>query len=215
MSTFWPSRRLWLKLILAFFLAPSFPLGFLLLLMGMFAGAIGWGGSNLNSLEWIALTIMIIGPVAMALGLTRWLRGLGSGCLSVLMAFGCIIIPTFWGGGLGAFFQFSFIISGSQIGVLEIATGDVKSKRELAGLGLGLVPGLLLGTAFSQLTHAESSNLGIKAALLWSIPSSLVWVSALVFPELLAKRVGWGGVVVWATLVALIFGLGLVLKTNQ
>ncbi len=215
LSSFWPSRRLWLKLILALFLAPSFPVGFLLLLMEMFAGAVGWGGSNLNSLGWLALNIMVIGPVAMGLELTRWLRGLSGGCLSVVMAFGCIIIPTFFGGGLGAFFEFGFVIAGAQILILEMATGDVKGGRGLTGLGTGLVVGLLIATAFSQVTNPEGSDLGIKVAFLWSIPASLVWISVIVVPELITKRVGWGGVLVWVAFVLLLFSIGLVLRATM
>jgi hypothetical protein len=99
------------------------------------------------------------------------------------------------------------VIAACMVVLLELITRDVREQRELVGLGVGLAAGFLLILANSSLVGTFHYT-GDNALMFFSlyVPNALVWLSALFFPEWFSRKVGWGGVMIWAGLVGLVLG---------
>ncbi len=213
---FWPSRRLWLKLLLAAIYVP-FLFGLLLALfvIGLFSS------SDAQYAYGVAfLAILVGGPILVSIFLSPSWRGVGAGLLAmlsvllVLSVVGYLVedAPDIIGEALGF-----TLIAGSGVSIIEVVTRDVRERRGLAGLGVGLVAGFLLSLAYAYVFYPYSPRADIPRVnewlfmIGWSAYFALVWLSTFFFPELFTRRVGWGGVVVWAGLVGLVFGVSFVL----
>jgi hypothetical protein len=103
------------------------------------------------------------------------------------------------------------LVTSAQIVVLELTTRDVRSRPGIVGLGVGLVAGTLLTTVLAGLVDPQGRRFFNTFSILWPAYSSLVWLSAALFVEVFTRRVGWGGVIVWAGLVGLLFGISILL----
>lgn len=220
-SPFWPSRRLWLKLLLALICSPSFVVGELLLLAGAFTGGsavnfLGFDEISGYLIAFLGIAVMVGGPVLISLSLSLSGRGAGAGLLAVV-----IMLVTWYFASVAndasRYVNDSLqlaLTAGSAIAILELIMGGIRNRHGLAGLGLGLLVGLLLVLANSAVVgpfHYGGPRKNELWILSWSVPFALVWLSSLFFPELLSRRVGWGGVLVWAGLVGLVFGVSLIL----
>ena len=131
-----------------------------------------------------------------------------------------IAIPVIWYiagiateniGAIDIDLQLGLVATGVAI-LLEIITGDVGGQAERIGLGIGLMVGLLLIFVHNFLL-GTSSYIGDDQLLSFPLylPNALVWLSTFFFPEWVSGKVGEGGVIVWITLISLVFALSFVL----
>ena len=77
-----------------------------------------------------------------------------------------------------------------SMAVLLGVSGRVKSRSQWLGLGLGLVIGILPYIIANPLTPYQTAF-----GFVW------IWLSAVFFPELIDRRVGWQGILVWVGLM--------------
>ncbi len=216
----WPSRRLLFKLILAMVCAPTLTIGLSVLLGAAFAGSVGWGGGGTEVAKYgvVGLAVIFAGPFALALTLSGLGKSLVSGCLSILaMGVGMYVLGQLSGTLLTSNAMYAFplaVVAGMQIATLELASGDIRDKSGIIGVGIGLGVGLTLVSGFSQILDPKGESLLKAFSVPWATYSSLVWLSAVFFPDLVRRKVGWGGVLIWALLVGLVSGAALILKMS-
>lgn len=203
---FWPSRRLWLKFFIGLIYVP---LLFDLLIWVLIPAAF-FGGLYL-----VLFFLLLIGaPISVGLLLVPSRRGIGAGLVAL------VAIPVIWYFASVVSDATRFIDETMQVGIIaasivvliELITRDVREQRELVGLGIGLVAGFLLILANDSLVGPFHYT-GDDALMLFSlyVPNALVWLSALFFPEWVSRKVGWGGIIVWAGLVGLVLSASFVL----
>ncbi len=222
---FWPTPRLWLKAIIAAFYIPFLVnLMFNALIGGMF-------GNRL--LVFLFFVTWIGGPISVGLLLTRSSRGFVAGIVAgVLMSLvwyvgnlliqdsyqsiaGVLqqILPTRTHLALQDIFDFSLplvLTAFSGVSIIELITGDVRYRNGIIALVGGLLLGLILACLYSLLfsvTYAHGTRADDVFVFAWSAHFALVWLSTFFFAELLARSVGWGGAIVEATLIGIIFGV--------
>jgi len=202
-SPFWPSHRLWLKFFIGFVYVP---LLFLLLFRLLFQAIFLRG-------FYVALFFLLFvgGPISIGLLLFPGRRGVGAGLVTALA------LPIIWSlaGILLGTFGFELLIgliAATVVILLEIMTGDVRGRAELGGLGIGLAVGLFLVFVSTSLVGPFDYGSGDEL-LLFSLylPNALVLPNILFFPEWIARKVGWGGVIVWIVLISMVFGLSFML----
>lgn len=208
--TFWPSHRLWLKFLIGFIYMPFlFSLVFWTFILFSFSS------TSEQGLYLILFFLLLVGgPISIGLMLTPSRRGLGAGLITV------VTTPVIWyfasvaydNGYLTDNLQLG-IVTASMVILLELVSGDVRQRRELIGLGIGLITGLLLVIANTALvgTYFDTGN-DVLTFLSFFPPISLVWLSTLFFPEWLSHKVSLGGIIVWIGLILIVFGLSLLLK---
>ncbi len=95
--------------------------------------------------------------------------------------------------------------------LLELISGDVSRRLELIGLAAGLALGLILIVAASLLGRPAAMS---TDRLLWanlSLPTMLIWNSALFFPERIARKAGVVGLLIWGIATVILFGVLLAL----
>lgn len=211
--SFWPSRRVWLKLLLALICGPSLVGGTFFVLAAAFSGmgpVTFFGYETTGALIGIfGLTLVVGGPTIMALYLSpNALRGVGSAMAALMAAvlIGFLISEAVFLTSRVGPIVFAALIVGGQIAVLELVSNDVRGWHGAVGLWVGVLIGLVLSLALAiQTGSADLLFRGEERIVLpMSVFSSIIWLSGVVFPELFTRRVGWGGLIVWAALVVIV-----------
>ncbi len=215
---FWPSRRLWLKFFIGLIYVPLlFSLLVFVFITGLFSPS-----SNQIQYAILFLVLLISGPAFMGLLLLPSWRGVSAGFLAMVTT----LLAWNWIGYLG--FQnlpealsesISFtLISASGISVLEFITRDINRRSEVVGWGAGIIAGFLLSFLFVSIFSSYQPKIAIPSGYSsmfglvgWSIQIAINWISIFFFVDLSGRRVGWGGGIVWAILVGIIFGISFVL----
>jgi len=214
---FWPSRQLWFKLFLAGLCAVSFNVGFSLVFLSIQSGIAFMGGHRTTIMEYLlggAGVGLVLGcPVAFGIFLAHSLKkGVGSGLLSlVALGVGGALVGQLYGTWITSDAMLPLplaLITGVQITVLELTTGDIRSKPGIVGLGVGLAIGTILTTVLARLVDPYGQRLLEVFSIPWLAYSILVWLTTVFFVELFTRRVSWGGVMVWTGLVGLLFSIG-------
>src|SRR5689334_898840 len=206
----WPSRRLWLKFFIGFVYVPLlFSLAPWMLLLFAFSAA------DVRSLYLILFFLLLVGgPISIGLLLSSGRRGVSAGLVTVIAILiiwfiAGIAIEVF--GSIGLTLQSCLVVATSVI-LLEIMTGDVRSQAEMVGLGIGLAVGLFLVFVNNSLVDpfyysGEGGSLLFYLYLL----TALIWLNALFFPEWVSRKVGWRGVIIWITLISMVFAISFML----
>lgn len=224
-TPFWPTPQLWLKSIIATIYTPFLlNLLFISLIGGMF-------GNRL--LGFFFFVILIGGPISVGLLLARSSQGLIAGIaalviMSIVPYLGGLLIEdvyqTFAGVlqqtlsfrtrlALQDIFDFSLplvLTAFSGVGVIELITGNIRARSGGFALVGGLLLGLILACLYSFLfsvTYAHGPRANDVFTFAWSAHFALVWLSTFFLGELLTRRVGWGGALVGAGWIGIVFGL--------
>lgn len=173
---------------------------FILTLLGWLLSGIATFSNRSAITSWqafamgLGLAALVVCPTLVGFYLTKSRRGLISGLLGGIV--GTIGIP-----GLLMFGQALGLGLTAAVIATVILMGTGVSPRRVWGLFLGLVVGLALsvtGGLLGRVSFTEDDSIGLS--IVW-LASPLIWMSAVYFPELLAGRNGWKGVVVWVLLV--------------
>lgn len=224
-TPFWPTARLWLKSLIAVIYIPFLVNLLVIALIG------GMFGNRL--LGFLFFVTWIGGPISVGLLLTRSSHGLVAGfvaavLMSVVWYVGSLLIQDSYQAFAGVLqhalpmrthlslqdiFDFSLplvLTAFSGVGIIELITGDVRSPNRIIALVGGFLLGLILACLYSFLfsvTYAHGSRANDVFVFSWSAHFALVWLSTFFFTELLTRRVGWGGALVGAALIGLVFGV--------
>lgn len=208
---FWPSRRLWVKFFLGFMYVPSL---FYLLMMALVAGLFAYDVREVL-LGVLFTTVLLGGPISVGLLLLPSWRGVGAGTLAAVgMVSTWIVVSRLAYYDVPYWLRDSLpvaLTAGSGVAIIEVTTRDASRRGEVINLGTGMLIGVLLSIVYVSLVplyaHSARTN---HLVIDWSAYFALVWLSAFFFPEWFARRVSWGGLMVWTGLVALVFGVSLV-----
>lgn len=212
--SFWPSRRLWAKLLWA---SICVPLLFQLLIVS-FIGALFE-----NKVYVFLFFVTLIGGSALSgmLLVFSW-RGLGAGLLASV----CMFTAWYLAGSLikdelrlaeklEEALSFT-LVAGSGVSVVELVTRDVhvNERSSLIGLLTGIVAGFFLSLVYAHIfmpIYAHGPRVNNLFLLGWSAHFTLVWLSVFFFTEFSTRRVGWGGALIWAGLIVMTFGVSMLL----
>lgn len=184
------------------------------LLSGMSLGALGGTGSPAKFVAFgrVALILLLAGPYMFSFYLNpRW-----AGLTGVILA-----IPSLVAGGLVIWLLgFLFSITGFSIGdtnydwsitsgvfagvmvtLLFLCSGRRITRLDIAGVGLGWIVGIVISLVvqWAILLFPKISFPALSDRLFLFASISFCWVSLSIifFPELLTRRVGWYGFVIW------------------
>ncbi|MBI5840499.1 MAG: hypothetical protein HZB19_10385 [Chloroflexi bacterium] len=215
---FWPSRRLWLKFFIGLIYVPLLFSLLIWVFITFSFSPMDMQGRYLT----LFFLLLIGGPVSVGLLLAPSWHGAGAGFLaliSMLLAWnlaghlGLRNLPQ----NVGEAIAYA-VLSASGVSVLELIVRDITKRSELLGLGIGVVAGFLVSLLFVSIfspyhpmiaiPSAYSSMFGIVG---WSIQVAINWISVFFFVDLSGRRVGWGGGIVWAALVGIIFAISFAL----
>lgn len=203
---FCPSPRLWVKFFIGFVYVP---LLFLLLFSLIFQAIF------LRGLYLVLFFLLFVGgPISIGLLLSPGWRGVRAGLVTVLAIPIIFLLAGILDGTFG-FIDYELLIgliAGTVVILLEIMTGDVGGRAEIVGLGIGLIVGLFLVFVSTSLVGPFYYGSGDEL-LLFSLylPNALVLPNILFIPEWVSGKVGWGGVIVWIVLIAIVLGLSFML----
>ena len=226
------ARGLWnltARMVLAVLVSPWFGVGFLYGLAHVFRSSLFLGGNGPGGWQQvIMLSLMAVGPTAISLSLSPNWRGLLAAVLaSFALILGFLPAGEIFTEVMRLLFPLDIplgILLPSALGAaipIVIAlpiTGYVARREGYAGLFVGISLGVLLVLIYEIVApwliveHEELALLGTWNPTSWAIPFAFVWSSSIFFPELLRRRVGWAGLLIWAGLQASIFGVGVYLN---
>ncbi len=208
---FWPSGRLWEKFLIGLFYVP----GLFSILVWLFVLSAFSSPGEQPRYFWLFLLTLIGGPVAAGC-LLRWpWRAIGRGIALV------VALPVIWytlpdaGAGLHLIDgvpEASIAAMGLAL-LLELTAGDADERKGRIGLAFGLAVAVILAFAYNRLAgpfHFAGAGSVLLTLLSWWAPTVLVSLSIFFFPEWLSRRVGWGGLLVWAVLIAAILTLSII-----
>jgi hypothetical protein len=230
-TPFWPTPRLWLKSMIAAIYIPFLVNLLVISLIG------GMFGNRL--LGFLFFATLLGGPISVGLLLARSSYGLIAGIaalvlMSLVWYLGSLLIQdvyqTFAGDlqqtlGMRAIltlqdiFDFSLplvLTAFSGVSIIELITGDVTNATGFRALAGGLLLGLILACLYSfffSITYSHGPRANDLFLFAWSAHFALVWLSTFFFNELITRRVGWGGVLVGAGWIGLVFGVSYLVIT--
>lgn len=184
------------------------------------AGAAATSFGAFNAGSWIilagvlGLVTLSIGPILLGTFLAHsWLRGFRNGLVALFAGVFVFVVEYMLLVAIPSDVRQLVLFSGLSAGILGIHALAIiltvlvlsanSATHNLPGLGVGMVIGL--GFSFVIGLTLDKNTLHI----LWETPP-LIWVSIVYFPELMARRSGWKGFVIWVLLVLITFGLAFV-----
>lgn len=190
-----------------------------------FVGAAAASFGSFNASGWIWLTLclgllaMLLGPILLGVFMLHdWRKGAKSAFLGLVM--GAIGLFIFWeassfleelfSSNLELFYSLLVAVPSVIIVITIVLRNEGIKHPRLLGLVSGVIIGIGLSIACGLLYRYILLAGNNVFHLLWLTPP-LVWVSAIYFPVLFANGTRWRGLISWALLILITFGLPFVI----
>ncbi len=202
----WPSSRLWRKFLISLCLMPAIVA---LLLQSLLAFTFS-AGAPLYLIQ--LLLIAMGGPIGIAWLLRPSWRTAAGGLTSV------VALPLLWyvatmayeAIGFAKFPMVAALTAAGAAVLLELISGDVRSRLEFIGLATGFAVGLIVMVVYGILIGLVGRSIAMSTDQYLfanvSMPTALMWTSMFFFPEWMDRKVGRGGLLIWGAATVTAFG---------